>query len=425
MVLNVQSLFSDLIETPRQAQQRQLQEGLLRAQQVTSGLRGLAATQAPLAGVLAQNIGQRQEALRQNLGGMLGLDIRSEGQKIQDALKGLDLGNMDSARATAKELQNLGLSLQAAQILQLADSNIAQREAQDRELTIAEQRADTQQQQVELGEQELSFNESAQEDLVEWRNQQVAEKERDRVLKREELQVQQNLAALEMEELDSRTRAALRTSSERASELYEETEQTKQLAQEFRAAEISGDYQPGLAGQIMERWKSITGTQDEISILRTRFNKVINAATMDGLPPGAASDKDIALARQGFPDETYSAEQIASYLAGMQKLSFVAAERENERGKFLAQNKGSPVMIDSQTGAAVSFEDFYANKIKSPQYLELLEEKSGLNFLDESEMAEINQQQVTLRQQLEAEQQQQLQNRTQRSQRRRANRSGM
>ena len=392
MPINIQSLFSDIIETPAQRQERLLGEGILRGRELTGGLTGLARTQAPLVSALAMQMPQRQEAMRRGVGGMLGLDIRTESEKVQDALKGLDIENIDSARSTAKTLQDMGLGLQAAQLLSLSEQRIAEKAARERELAVAESqaetaktRAETAAEQVELGREELQFNQTVQQDLVDWRNKQVGEAELDRVLKREELDLRERLAELQQEDLDSRTTAYLQELDVKASELYEDAAQTRALAKDFNAAEAAANYTPGMAGKINEKWKDITGTKDQESILRTRFNRIINAATMDGLPPGAASDKDIELARQGFPDETYSAEQIASYLAGMQKLSHIAAEKENERLKFLAANGGSPAMIDSETNEIVTFNDFWSKKIKEPQYITLLEERTGLDFMDETE----------------------------------------
>jgi len=417
MAINIQSLFSDIIETPAQRQERMLGEGILRGRELTGGLTGLARTQAPLVSALSMQMPQRQEALRRGVGGMLGLDVRTESEKVQEALKGLDIENIDSARSTAKTLQDMGLGLQAAQLLSLSKQRIAEKASKERELSVAESqaetartRAETASQQVKLGEEELKFNETVQQDLVDWRDRQVTEAELDRSLKRDELKLREGLAELQQQDLDSRTMAALRDADLKASDLYDDARATRALAEEFNAAEVAANYTPGLAGQINEKWNAIIGDQDQQSILRTRFNKVINAATMDGLPPGAASDKDIELARQGFPNENYSAEQIASYLAGMQKLSFIAAEKENERLKFLRQNNGSPAMINSETNEVVTFNDFWATKIKDPAYIGYLEDKTRLDFMDEAQRAVYDEElKISERQQLEEEYRQQEQ----------------
>jgi hypothetical protein len=372
---------------------------------LTSGLTGLARTQAPLVSALMMNMPQRQESLRRGIGGMLGLDIRTESEKLQDAIKNLDIENIQSARDVAKRLQDMGLSLQAAQILSLSRERISEKESMERKLSVEEKRATTDAEQVKLAADQLAFNETVQADLRDWRNRQISEAELDRVLKRDELNLRESIANLQKEDLDSRTRAYLRESDEKASALYEDASATRQLAQQFNAA----NYTPGMAGQIEEKWKSITGTQDEISILKTRFNNIINSAVMDGLPPGAASDKDIELAMRGFPDASYSPEQIASYLAGMQKMSYIAAEKENERLKFLRANGGSPAMIDSETDQIVTFNDFWAKKINDPQYINYLEEKTSLNFMDKTEREAYDRKlQSSKRQQLEEEQRRQV-----------------
>jgi hypothetical protein len=403
-----------------------LGEGILRGRELTGGLTGLARTQAPLVSALSMQMPQRQEALRRGVGGMLGLDVRTESEKVQEALKNLDIENIDSARSTAKTLQDMGLGLQAAQLLSLSEQRIAEKSARERELAISERqaataekqaetavtRAETASQQVALGTEELKFNETVQQDLVDWRDRQVQEAGLDRSLKADELELRERLAELQQKDLDSRTMAALRDADLRASDLYDDARATRALAEEFNAAEAAANYTPGLAGQINEKWNAIRGDQNQQSILRTRFNKVINAATMDGLPPGAASDKDIELAMRGFPNENYSAEQIASYLAGMQKLSFIAAEKENERLKFLRQNNGSPAMINSETNEVVTFNDFWAAKTKDPEYIDYLEEKTRLDFMDEAQRAvydeELKKEQIDIeKQEMEEEQRQQ------------------
>jgi len=90
MPINIQSLFSDIIETPAQRQQRMLSEGILKGRELTSGLTGLARTQAPLVSALSMQMPQRQEALRRNVGGMLGLDVRTQSEKLEDIIKTAD-----------------------------------------------------------------------------------------------------------------------------------------------------------------------------------------------------------------------------------------------------------------------------------------------------------------------------------------------
>jgi len=120
MPINIQSLFSDIIETPAQRQQRMLSEGILKGRELTSGLTGLARTQAPLVSALSMQMPQRQEALRRNVGGMLGLDVRTESEKVQDALKGVDPNDPQGLRDLARELRQIAPT-QSIALLQAAN----------------------------------------------------------------------------------------------------------------------------------------------------------------------------------------------------------------------------------------------------------------------------------------------------------------
>lgn len=129
MAIDIQSLFSDIIETPAQRQQRMLGEGILRGRELTGSLTGLARTQAPLVSALAMQMPQRQEALRRGVGGMLGLDVRTESEKVQDALKGVDPSDPQSLLQAAQVVGNLGLGTQSAQMRAMAADVTRQRQA--------------------------------------------------------------------------------------------------------------------------------------------------------------------------------------------------------------------------------------------------------------------------------------------------------
>ena len=129
MPIDIPSLFRDIIETPAQRQERMLGEGILRGRELTGGLTGLARTQAPLVSALSMQMPQRQEAMRRGVGGMLGLDVRTESEKVQDALKGVDPNDPQSLLQAAQAVGNLGLGTQAAQMRAMAADVTRQRQA--------------------------------------------------------------------------------------------------------------------------------------------------------------------------------------------------------------------------------------------------------------------------------------------------------
>jgi hypothetical protein len=126
MAIDIQSLFRDIIETPAQKQRRLLEEGLIQAStiQPSSGL-----VRTGLARDIMRDMPRQREQFRRGVGGMLGLDVRTESEKVQDALKGVDPSDPQSLLQAAQAVGNLGLGTQAAQMRQMAADVTRQRQA--------------------------------------------------------------------------------------------------------------------------------------------------------------------------------------------------------------------------------------------------------------------------------------------------------
>jgi len=128
MAINIQSLFSDIIETPAQRQRRLLEEGLIQESSIqpSSGL-----IRTGLARDIARDMPRQREQIRRGIGGMLGLDVRTEGEKVQDILKNVDPNNPQSLIQAARRVGDLGLGTQAAQMRGMAAEATRQKEAQE------------------------------------------------------------------------------------------------------------------------------------------------------------------------------------------------------------------------------------------------------------------------------------------------------
>lgn len=96
----------------------------------------------------------------------------------------------------------------------------------------------------------------------------------------------------------------------------------------------------GSFANLKEAFKTVTGTEDAITVLRAQFNDIRTSVSIGNLPPGVASDKDIALVLSGFLEPSANAETIASFLRGLSKLSAIKAERSNFFATEL-ENKGT------------------------------------------------------------------------------------
>jgi hypothetical protein len=108
-------------------------------------------------------------------------------------------------------------------------------------------------------------------------------------------------------------------------------EQTLDLANRLEAE--GGGY--GAAARASEWLARQTGRQDQISALRQEYTRLRNSAVAKMLPPGSASDTDIAMALKGFPEESAGAGHLAQFLRGMAKLNQYEAALENSKAEWV------------------------------------------------------------------------------------------
>ena len=106
MAINISTLFADIIDTPEQRQQKLLQQGMAQGQLLASGLTGRARALAPLAQMAGQLGVQRNEDLRRAVQPMLGIDPRTTGEKLQEALSKVDTSTPADLSASGAEPGN-------------------------------------------------------------------------------------------------------------------------------------------------------------------------------------------------------------------------------------------------------------------------------------------------------------------------------
>lgn len=136
--------------------------------------------------------------------------------------------------------------------------------------------------------------------------------------------------------------------------------------QAFAIADKFDAYKPasGTVGGVgNELLKSILGTQDEVTNLRKNYAEFTNSEVMQNLPPGTASDKDVAFALRGFPPDDADAKSIASFLRGMGKLKKAASEYNSGRAKFIEEtgHTGKSSKEFSYNGVEVKKGDTYSD----------------------------------------------------------------
>lgn len=77
-----------------------------------------------------------------------------------------------------------------------------------------------------------------------------------------------------------------------------------------------------------------TGAQNYARDLRNEYARLRSGQVSAMLPPGAASDRDVAMALEGFPPTTADAKTIASFLRGMAKLGQYQAAMEDAKSNW-------------------------------------------------------------------------------------------
>ena len=137
------------------------------------------------------------------------------------------------------------------------------------------------------------------------------------------------------------------------------------MANEYSKLKPTG----GWFGTAMESWKDFVGGQDAVSRVKTKFDQVQNSNIIASLPPGVASDKDIEMAKSGYMNNSWSAEQIEEFLRGQAKLSAFVAEKKNAKAKW----------VSDRGGDSSGFNEHWREVISQEGYKEMVSQKYGLS----------------------------------------------
>jgi hypothetical protein len=184
--------------------------------------------------------------------------------------------------------------------------------------------------------------------------------------------IQKNLT-----DIPSDTRKLINESAVLAATSKQSAGQFNDLAK--RLDEAGGGY--GVFSSASDFLKKGAGFQGGMTQLRQEYTRLRNTAAIKSLPPGPATDKDIAMALKGFPSDNASAGDLSSFLRGMAKLQDVDASINNAKTDWLAQNNGTLtrakntfVAGDYATKPGETFNDFaqrivgdVSKKYRSPE----------------------------------------------------------
>jgi len=151
--------------------------------------------------------------------------------------------------------------------------------------------------------------------------------------------VAEKLASIgqKLNEVPADTKKLINESAVAAATSRQSAGQFNDLAKRLEAE--GGGY--GVFSSASDYLKRGVGFQGGMTQLRQEYTRLRNTAAIKSLPPGPATDKDIALALRGFPSETASAADLSSFLRGMAKLQDIDASINNAKTDWLTNNNGS------------------------------------------------------------------------------------
>ncbi|WP_179996631.1 hypothetical protein [Acinetobacter sp. YH16051] len=101
-----------------------------------------------------------------------------------------------------------------------------------------------------------------------------------------------------------------------------------------KESQAGGVWTRGWAG-----FKRATGfSNDEQNAMMREYDRLINSEVLKALPPGPATDKDIEMARKGFPPSNADSTTITTFLRGVAKMSEVDAAHKQMKAEWVNQN---------------------------------------------------------------------------------------
>jgi len=126
------------------------------------------------------------------------------------------------------------------------------------------------------------------------------------------------------------------------------------LANDFER--MQSELPAGTSLTFQEFLKRATGSQDEATELRRRFNAVRLSEALVNLPPGAATDRDVEEAFKGVPPENAGTDQVIRFLRGTAKLKALDNEFNLFRADYISTHNNTKGLLKAWQGRMSSGE---------------------------------------------------------------------
>ena len=123
--------------------------------------------------------------------------------------------------------------------------------------------------------------------------------------------------------------------------LLDETSRLRRMNTETNAISTlldTIDPSSGAIARVGKAIKTVFGTEDVESVLRTRIEAIRVAQAIGNLPPGIASDKDIELVLGGTLPSTANPKALKEWFAALDRLNSIAIEEQEAQLAYFDEN---------------------------------------------------------------------------------------
>ena len=362
--IDIASLFSDIVPNPEQQQrERELQQNEAANQ---------AALVNTIGGIDAYLAPQRSRALQQSASGLFGIDTRTEADKLREQLQSLGTPKTPEEQQRYADLLDKMRPGSGVQYMM----GVAQERRAEAQTLADTSRADSSSRLADIGEEQLILDKDKLTSL---------DAERIRLDDREESN--RVLQQLEIDADNARTKAIASQTSVTAINLINDAVNASMQAttEGLEAKQIADDLArlsptAGAYAKYEEAKNEFFGRENAVTDLRTRINKMTVSIVMSGLPPGAASDKDIELAQSTVPTSTMNPAMLESYFRGVAKISAINAYKENLKANHISENNGN----------MAGFIEKWQEAQKAEGFLDTIKEASGYDWVDDKALKTLN-----------------------------------
>lgn len=117
----------------------------------------------------------------------------------------------------------------------------------------------------------------------------------------------------------------------------------------------------GFKAQVEETIKGFLGEQDLITLLRTQAQALRIGTAVANLPPGPASDKDVALVLSGTLDANADPKTLAQYARGIAKLAQMESNYHSDQAAWINKYKDVGGYLDHVTARNYNDKIAYIN----------------------------------------------------------------